>query len=264
MRYSASHVSTFDAILPAGGTIDADFAARVGTTNKALIQFEGQTILERVIDALKASGRVRRIAVIGPEEVHKSAGATKADLLLPEGKTGPDNILRGLDALASQPDPPQKVLVVTTDLPFLTPDIVNRFVDACPPTVDITVPLISKEEFQARFPNCTCTFIRLKDDVWTTGCMYILDVKALRDSKPYIDQIFEVRKSKLGMAKLLGVGFLCKFLTKTLTVPDVERKIQSMLHCSGKAIMHSPPELAYDIDDLQDYEFAVAHLAGAK
>ncbi|MEZ0327541.1 MAG: nucleotidyltransferase family protein [Fimbriimonas sp.] len=251
----------FDAILPAGGTIDEAFAAQVGTSNKALIQFEGQTILERVIDALKASGRVRRIAVIGPEEVHQSAGAGKADLLLREGSTGPDNIMRGLDALAAQPDPPQKVLVVTTDLPFLTPEIVNRFIDACPTDVHITVPLISKAEFQSRFPECMCTFIRLKDDTWTTGCMYILDVQALRSSKPYIDKIFEVRKSKVGMAKLLGVGFLCKFLTKTLTVPDVERKIQSMLHCSGKAIEHSPPELAYDIDDLSDYEYAMKHLA---
>ncbi len=254
----------FDAILPAGGTIDAEFAAQVGTANKALIKFEDHTILERVIDALRASGRVRRIAVIGPSEVHNSAGAEKADLLLPEGQTGPDNIMRGLEALASQPAPPRKVLVVTTDLPFLTPEVVNRFIDSCPPDVAITVPLISKSEFQARFPGCTCTFIRLKDDTWTTGCMYILDVQALRDSKPYIDKIFEVRKSKLGMAKLLGTGFLFKFLTKTLTVPDVERKIQAMLHCSGKAIEHSPPELAYDIDDLPDYEYAMQHLRSAK
>ncbi len=252
----------FDAILPAGGTIDEGFAAQVGTANKALIQFEGQTILERVIDALRASGRVRRIAVIGPDEVHASNGADKADLLLKEGATGPDNIMRGLEALATQPDPPTKVLVVTTDLPFLTPDVVNRFVEACPADVAITVPLVSKTEFQERFPGCSCSFIRLKDDTWTAGCMYILDVQALRDSKPYIDKIFEVRKSKLGMAKLLGVGFLCKFLTKTLTVPDVERKIQSMLHCSGKAIAHSPPELAYDIDDIDDYEYAMKHLGG--
>jgi GTP:adenosylcobinamide-phosphate guanylyltransferase len=252
----------FDAILPAGGTIEAAFAAQVGTSNKALIQFEDSTILERVIDALRQSGRVRRIAVIGPPEVHEKA--QNADLRLPEGKTGPDNILSGLEALAQMPEPPSKVLVVTTDLPFLTPEIVNRFIDQCPSDVDITVPLISKQEFQARFPGCGCTFIRLKDDTWTAGCMYILDVQALRDAKPYIDKIFEVRKSKVGMAKLLGTGFLYKFLTKTLTVPDVERKIQTMMHCTGKAIAHSPPELAYDIDDLQDYEYALKHLVATK
>jgi GTP:adenosylcobinamide-phosphate guanylyltransferase len=251
----------FDAILPAGGTIPPDFAQQVGTSNKALIQFEGRTILERVIDALRASGRVRRIAVIGPEEVRPAS--SNADLVLQQGATGPDNIMRGLEALASQPDPPPKVLVVTTDLPFLTPDVINRFIDSCPINVDITVPLISKTEFHQRFPECHCTFIRLRDDTWTAGCMYILDVQALRDAKPYIDRIFEVRKSKVGMAKLLGTGFLYKFLTKTLTVPDVEAKIQAMLHCSGKAIMHSPPELAYDIDDFSDYEYALKHIGAA-
>ena len=257
MRYSGA---MFDAILPAGGTIPPEFAQQVGTSNKALIQFEGRTILERVIDALRASGQVRRIAVIGPDEVR--AASTGADLILPQGSTGPDNILRGLEALASQPDPPSKVLVVTTDLPFLTPEIVNRFIDQCPKDVAITVPLISKTEFQQRFPGCECSFIRLRDDTWTAGCMYILDVQALRDAKPYIDKIFEVRKSKVGMAKLLGVGFLYNFLTRTLTVPDVERKIQTMLHCTGKAIMHSPPELAYDIDDMSDYQYALSHLGG--
>jgi GTP:adenosylcobinamide-phosphate guanylyltransferase len=251
----------FDAILPAGGTIPPEFAQHVGTSNKALIPFEGRTILERVIEALRESGRVRRIAVTGPQEVH-AAGA-KADMILPPGETGPDNIMRGLDALAKQPEPPKKVLVVTTDLPFLTPEIVNRFIDQCPTDVDITVPLVSKAEFQQRFPDCECSFIRLRDDTWTAGCMYILDVQALRNAKPYIDKIFEVRKSKVGMAKLLGAGFLYKFLTKTLTVPDVERKIVTMLHCSGKAVMHSPPELAYDIDDLADYEYAMKHLGAS-
>ena len=248
-------MTTYDAILPAGGELDAEFAAKVGTKNKALIRFGDETILERTIRALRESGRIRRIAVIGPPEVHAVVEG-KVEVLLPVGATGPDNIMRGLEALAKQPDPPHKVAVCTTDLPFLDGPLIARFIDSCPTSVAITLPVIRKEQYQTRFPNSLSTFIPLKDGVWTAGCLYLLDVQALRDAKPYIDKIFEVRKSKVGMAKLLGPAFVCKFLMKQLTVADLEKKIESLLKCSGKAIMNSPPELAYDIDDDEDYRYA--------
>ena len=165
-------------------------------------------------------------------------------------------------SLLALPEPPQKVLVVTTDLPFLTPEILNRFVDACPLDRDICVPLVTKAAYQARFPGSTSTFIPLKDDTWTAGCAYVMDATALQKSIPQFELVFAQRKSKLGMAKLLGFKVLFKVITKTLTVPDVEAKIADMLGCSGKAIFNSPPELAFDIDDQEDYDFVIKHLSG--
>ncbi len=253
-------MTTYDAILPAGGTIDPDFAKEVGTDVKALIKFGDETILERTLRVLKESGQVGRTVVIGGETLRNSEAAKKADVLLPEGKSGPDNILRGLTALLESPNPPDKVLVVTTDLPFLTPQIVNDFIAACPTDKDICVPLVSKSQYQARFPNSTATFVPLKDDVWTTGCIYLMDVKALAGARVHMEKIFANRKSKLGMARLLGPGFLIKFLMKSLTVRDVEQKIQVLLGCSGAAVRNTPPELAYDIDFMDDYEYALTQL----
>jgi GTP:adenosylcobinamide-phosphate guanylyltransferase len=251
-------VTTYDAILPAGGEIDPAFAAEVGVKNKALIEIGGKTVLQRVMQALRDSGRIRRIAVIGPDQVHQAAEG--ADLLLQPGSSGPDNILKGLAALQEGSSPPTKVLVVTTDLPFLTPEIINRFIDSCPPGADICVPLIDKDAYVTRFPNSTATFVPLRDGVLTAGCMYLFDVAALQAARPHMERIFEVRKSKIGMARLLGPKFLVKFLTKSLTVEDVEKKITGLLHCTGKAIQNSAPELAYDIDYLDDYEYAVQHV----
>jgi GTP:adenosylcobinamide-phosphate guanylyltransferase len=50
----------FDVVLPAGGTLPSEFAAQVGTQNKALIQIGGRTILDRVFDAIEESGLARR------------------------------------------------------------------------------------------------------------------------------------------------------------------------------------------------------------
>lgn len=254
-------MTRFDVILPAGGRLSPEFASQVGVDNKALITFEGETILERTIRALKLTNRTNRIIVIGPKEVAESPGGRLADAVLEPLDSAPKNILNGLKHLMALESPPQKVLVVTTDMPFLTPQLLNNFIDACPEDRDICIPLVTKESFIARFPGATASFIPLKDNTWTAGCAYVMDAAALQKCIPQFERVFANRKSKLGMAKLLGLKFLIKVITKTLTVPEVETKIQEMLGCTGKAIFNSPPELAYDIDDQEDYDFAVKHIA---
>lgn len=245
----------YDAILPAGGRVAPELAVKVGTDVKAMIRFGEETILGRTIRILTESGLVRRTVAIGGEAVQAEAKAHGAQAL-PEASTGPENILNGLKWLRAQPDPPRKVLVVTTDLPFLTADLMRRFVALCPEDRAITVPLISRTEWDARFPDANAMFVTLGDGQWTTGCAYLLDAEALERSMPQIERVFAVRKSKLGMVRLLGPVFATRYLTKTLTVPQVEAKIQAMLGCSGAAVRGAPPELAYDIDDLEDYAFA--------
>ena len=248
-----------DAILPAGGTIDAEFAKVVGVENKALIMINGKTLLGHALDALEGTGAIRSTVVIGPEEVQKSDDGQRASYRLPQGDTGPANIYRGLDHLMKEGTPPDKVLIVTTDLPFVTAEAILDFLNRCPADRDICVPLIRESDFHQRFPGTTATFVKLKDDSWTTGNIFLLDVNALKRSRSHIEDVFKNRKSKTGMAKLLGPVFVLKWLTKRLTLADVEAKIKSMLGCSGAAITNSKPELHYDIDFLDDYEYAIKH-----
>jgi GTP:adenosylcobinamide-phosphate guanylyltransferase len=255
-------VITFDAILPAGGQIDAEFAAKVGTSSKALIKFGEQTILERTIVALKETGRVGRIVVSGTEEVRNSPAAKLATKAVASGNSGPESILNALKGLLEEPNPPKKVVVLTTDLPFLTPKLLTDFIDSCPKDVDICMPLITRSQYQARFPHSSSTFIPLNDDTWTAGNTYLMDVNALQKAMPHLEKVFKVRKSKIGMAKLLGPVFLYKFLRKQLTVPLVEAKLKQILGCSGAPVLNCAPELAYDIDDFEDYEYAMRFIGG--
>jgi CTP:molybdopterin cytidylyltransferase MocA len=254
-------VARFDAILPAGGRISSPFSDVVGTHSKALIELDGSTILARTLKALNDSGLVQRTVVIGTPEVLQHPDTTLASHSLPEGNTGPDNIFRGLDLLMQSDHAPDKVLIVTTDLPFLTGDVIRRYIELVSPTKHISVPLIREAEFNERFPDTSAMFVKLKDGSFTTGCMYVIDVKALQIARPHIESVFENRKSKLGMAKLLGPAFVAKWLMKKLTLVDVEKKIEAMLGVTGAAVQGSPPELAFDIDYLEDYEYAKSQIA---
>lgn len=259
-----AEMTNLDVIVPAGGVLPQEFARVVGTSSKALISLDGRTILKTTLGILRDSERINRVVVIGPKEIENSVSPTEADVVLPELNSGPENIYKGLYWLNRTDTPPENILVLTADLPFITKPALEKFLDMCPPNRDICVPLISREDFNEVFPNTDATFVGLKDGVWTTGCAFVFNAGALQKARPHIEKVFEQRKSKLGMARLLGLKFVWKWRTKTLTVKDIEEKVQSLTGCQGAAVFNSPAELAFDIDYLEDYHYATQLIQARK
>jgi GTP:adenosylcobinamide-phosphate guanylyltransferase len=259
---AAPLTETVHAILPAGGRIAGGFADAAGVTIKTLIRgSDGQTLLARIIEALRKSGRVERIAVVGThDDPGLRAAAARADTLLPEGDSGPDNIFRALDWLRAGSDSPlpQRVLIVTTDLPFVTPDAIADLIDRCSPEADICVPVIERDEFERRFPGSINEWVRLRDGQWTIGGAFLVRPDALLRSRVQIDRAFAARKSQLAMARLLGPIFIARFLTRRLGVADIEARCARILGCRGQAVRSAAPELAFDIDTVDDWRYATA------
>jgi len=253
-------VGNLDVILPAGGTIDAEFARAVLTRNKALIRLAGRTLLQRTFDAVGALPNLGRVMLVGDEDVEKSPEAKQASNFFPSGGSAPENILKALWFLAEGPNAPERVLIVTTDLPYLTGDHLLDFLERCRtaggPEKDMYLPIINRPEFEVKFPGIENTYMPLRDGEWTAGCAYLVTVKSFLQAIPHIERVFQNRKSKVGMAKLLGPVFLAKYLTRQVDVPQVLAKVESIIRCSGAAVRGAAPELAFDIDFLDDYEYA--------
>jgi molybdopterin-guanine dinucleotide biosynthesis protein A len=252
-----------DAVLPAGGRISSEFAEQVGGDVKALISFGGRTILERTLAALRATEDIGRVIVVGPREIKERAGQLAADAVLPEAGSGPANILRGLDWLreANGGRCSRRVLILTTDLPFLTPEAVAGFLDACPRDLDFCLPVLRREEFEACFPHHWAHYVRLRDGEWKIGCGALVSPAAITRNRHLIERVFGARKSHLAMARLLGPLFILRFLTGRLTVRHIEHRSLRILGCSGTSIHGCAPELAFDIDYPRDYRYAVHRFA---
>lgn len=248
--------TTLDVVLPAGGRISGDFATEAGTDTKALISLNGKTLLRRVIETLQESGHAGRVVVVGPENTLAEAKDCGADGTLQEGASGPDNIYRGLEWLQSQKGASRHALVVTTDLPFLTPDVLSDFIRSCPPDADVALPLVTEHAFRRRFPDSPSVFVRLRDGSFTMGCVFRLCPITLMRNRTHLDRIFEARKSEWAMGKLLGARFVWKYATRQLTIRDIETRCQQILQCVGTAVPDSPAELAYDIDIYEEYAHA--------
>ncbi len=247
-----------DVILPAGGRIAGEFARDAGAAIKALIRLNDETLLARTIAALRETGRARRIVVVGThEDAELRAAASDADALLPEGETGPDNIFRALDYLRSGGFPPRPVLIVTTDLPFVTAASFSGFLERCSPDADLCIPVVERAEYEARFPHAQNEFVRLRDGQWTIGGAFLVRPDALEKSRTQLDQIFAARKSQPAMARLLGPLFIARFALRQLTVAHIERRCGQILGVRGVAVRGCAPELAFDIDQPNEYRYAV-------
>jgi GTP:adenosylcobinamide-phosphate guanylyltransferase len=254
--------ATLDAILPAGGRLDAALAAKVGTGVKALIEIDGKPLLEHVFDAIQSSGMVRRTVLIGGPEVRAAYG-TRATIVLEEADSGPANMYNGLEGLMAEPDPPSRILLATTDLAYVRGEHVKRLIEMSPIDRQIVVPAVRRADFEAAYPGTSSTFVKLKDGEFTLGGMFLIDAEAMRSMRPHAEKVFNQRKSKIGMAKLLGLGFALRFAMNRLSLLDIEKKIVSLLGCSAAPVPGAPAEFAYDIDDWEDYSYAIARQAKA-
>jgi hypothetical protein len=79
-----------------------------------------------------------------------------------------------------------------------------------------------------------------------------------------IDAAYRARKNPLGLARLLGVGFLYKALRKKLTISELEKKMSELLHCRAGAVVMDDVTLTFDIDKKEDYDLAQKFLSRAK
>ena len=181
------------------------------------------------------------------------------DAIVPAGPSLPNNILLGVKELLAMEDPPERLLIVTTDLPFVTDKSLAAFLDLCPPDADFCGALVSAESYLDRFPGSNSTWAKLKDGRFTLGGVYLARTEALRKAMPEIERVIAVRKSVTGMAPLLGPGFLMKLMTRGLTVAAIEAKVGEILNMKVVAVRDSPAELAFDIDEIDDYQYALAN-----
>jgi len=77
------------------------------------------------------------------------------------------------------------------------------------------------------------------------------------DEAAQVLRVFSARRSHLAMARLLGPLLVLRFLTRRLTVKQIESKAIELLGCTGGAVRGCAPELAFDIDYPSDYRYVL-------
>lgn len=248
-------------VLTAGGRIvRQDFPDAVledgDSDYKCLLKVGGRTLLEVALDAVRGCGRAEKVVVVGNPRLQRWLTAPN-EVLIPERVEAHENFIDGLEAVAQY----RRVLYLTTDLPFVTAEAVSRFIDACPPDVQVCYAVVRREAFEARFPNSPSIYACLRDGEFAAGCAGMVEPAVLLERREWIRQAAQRRKSLWRLALLVGGGVLWKYATRRLTVADVERRAERLLGARCRAVP-CDPVLAYDIDTPQEYLYALRYADG--
>ena len=84
----------------------------------------------------------------------------------------------------------------------------------------------------------------------------------IQNNRQLFRDIASSRKSAWQMVRLLGLGMIVRFLTRSLTVAQAEKKVSQILGCRGKAIISPYAELGMDVDKPHQLDMVRSLLGG--
>jgi CTP:molybdopterin cytidylyltransferase MocA len=230
-------------VLGGGGPSDR-LAATVGAPSKALVPLAGGPLGAYVLQALRASGVVREIVFVGT--VNASLRGLY-DVLLPSGERLVDSLALGLGAgLARAGD--DRLLVVSADIPWWSPEGVRRFVTEAPGEADLVYPVVREADARRAFPDQPRTFARLADGRVTGGNAVLLRPAAVPPLLPWMDRAYQARKRPWQLAELVGWPTLLRLLTGRARLAELESRVSRILGIDARVLVTDDAAIAADVD----------------
>lgn len=244
------------AAILAGGGPDDEVAAACGAPCKALAKLEGRPLIAWVVDALCAAETVRDIVIVEGQDqrLSRNDGALPdLPIVAAEG----DNLIDTFTAAATACPQGDRILIVTADLPLLTPDAVDGFVRSCQETPGgLSYPIVQAEAFEEAFPGRGKTTVPLQEGRFAGGNLAIVTRQFVLEGGSAIARTFECRKSTVSLAWMFGFRFLARLLTGTLRIEDLERRGGELVGTTVLAVPVPWPEIGFDVDHEEDLALA--------
>jgi molybdopterin-guanine dinucleotide biosynthesis protein A len=241
-----------DALILAGSVNNGKLKECSPVVNEALIPIGDKAMVQYVVEAITKSAKIDRAIIVGPAELFRPLFVQNDKMLFAMGgETIIKGVLNGLKLASSK-----KVLIATSDIPLLTPEAVDMFIDDCLKHQDVELfyPIVPKEVNDREFPGVKRTYVNLKDGIFTGGNIFLVNQEIVPKCAAKAEKMVSLRKSPLALAKLIGIGFIIKFLLRQLTIKEAENRVSKLLGVAGKAIVSPYPQIGVDVDKPSDLE----------
>lgn len=238
-----------DAVILAGAKNDGALRSVSNSPYEADIPLAGRPLLDYAVQPLTGVRGVERIVVVGPGEILSADLRDKVWRIVPCGASMVENLRLGLAALATK----EKVLLLTADLPLLTAEAIEDFLERCRAReADVYYPIVERGPIEQRFPGVRRTYATLREGTFTGGNIVLLAPDAVTKHFATIERAVALRKSPLQLARLLGLVFLGKLLIGRLSIGEVEQRIEKKLGLRGAAVVTPYAEIGIDVDKPSD------------
>ncbi len=240
-----------DCIVIAGGlpTADSPMYEITGGKSKALLDMGGRTMLERVIDALQNSSHIEDIVVVGlGSDLGMSFKRPVAHL--DDHGSMVANMLAGVYYFEEKKGSGKPVISCTSDVPLITPAIIDGFIDSCAPhDKGLYYNFISKEVMEARFPGSNRTYVKLKGGLQIAGGdLMIADPIIGTQNEELWEMLTNARKDAWKIAKVIGLDMLFKFIFRRIGPAEIEKKAAEILGLPVEIVLSPYAEIGMDAD----------------
>lgn len=247
----------YDAIILAGGENTSDLKKVAPYDNEALIIIGNYPMIYYVYQTLRSSKQINRIAVSGPVEALKTILPRDERLVFVNGgENAIESFAYAMKALEKN-GVSSKVLIMPTDIPFITVEAVEDFLRRCEASdADFYYPVTSREVNEKKFPGVQRTYVRLQEGTVTGGNLFLIRSSIVDKTLEMGTKLVERRKNPLAMAKLFGFSLVFKYCLGRLSIDMVEKRFYKVLGITGKGIISPYAEVGVDVDKPSDLALA--------
>lgn len=253
-----------DAVILAGGASEKGdpLLEYAQARKKPLITIAGKEMIRYVVEAIAGSSRIGRIFIVGLSPDDGVEFAAPVEYVEALGSML-DNLVAGIVRVAEVDPDVERVVTSSADIPLLTTEMVDYFIDTCLETDhDVYYTIVEKSTMEDRFPGSRRSFVPLHDGSFAGGDINMAKVSAIQANLHLARQISEARKNVWQQVRLLGFGTLIKFAFRRLTIADAERVAGRALGLRGRAIVTRYPEMGMDVDKPHQLDIVRAILEG--
>ncbi len=253
-----------DAVLLAGGLPGPDSPLYPHTQGKpkAALQIGSKSMIQWVLDALEDSPSIENIVVVGVEEMRDELRSTKILKICHDSGDMINNLQTGAGAILDHNSDAQRVALISSDIPLLTPESVEWVVRTAQDSdEDLYYCVIQQSRMEKRFPESARSYVKLRDMNVCGGDFSVIKLDLYRDRKDLWQKLFEARKSIFRQANLIGFDILFLLLLRLLTLDDAVKKVTNRLDITGRGLICPYPEIGMDVDKPHQLEIARKELS---
>ncbi|MBT9130738.1 MAG: 2-phospho-L-lactate guanylyltransferase [candidate division WS2 bacterium] len=232
-----------------GGSKEA-YWAKEGVDNKTLLKIGSQTVIEKILTILKELKEVNfnRVILTGDSTLPINI-RNMADLFI----TG-NEIWEKIEAVMKVTDS-EEFMIISGDIPLLSKYILEEVLSlykAHHP--DILLFVVSKDLVEKKFPRFKKSYFFLDGQECKNGNLIFFNRNSYNEMSKLIIPLIKSRKALLPISylKIGGPKITYKYLLKTLTIKDVEDRIQQLTNLNCQVLFFQHPEIALDIDREKD------------
>jgi CTP:molybdopterin cytidylyltransferase MocA len=217
-------------------------------------------MLARVLDALAASGRVERTAVVVDPQTLRLPPPELVRLLerpgvlsLPAAESPSGSLLAAIERLGTDGFP---YLVTTADHPLLTAGMIRGFLDGLGARVDAGLAVAAATTVERAYPDAVRTFYRFGRERYSGCNLFLLRTPAALKLPAFWGKLERYRKRPWRLVAAVGIGPLLRFLLNRLDLDAAMAELGRIAGASVRAVVLPDPEAAIDVDKPADLALA--------